>query len=90
MSNPMSPERALDAAIFHGRLVQDAPYTCGPLPPDILRTLAEAASEQVNVHTIMSSTGYTQAERTTAVSIALATMWAAGFKAGAQAAGPAD
>ena len=38
----------------------------------------------------MSATGYTQAERTAAVSFALAARWAAGYKAGAQAAGPAD
>ena len=86
--HPVSPSRALDAAIFHGRMVADAPFAGGPFPPEILRTLAEAASEQVNVSTIMNAPGYTLAERERAVAIALSHMWAAGFKSGVQAAGP--
>ena len=92
--HPVSPARALDAAIFHGNMIADAPFDGGPFPPEILRTLAEAASEQVNVHalmhTLMHTPGYTVAEREGAVAIALASMWAAGFKSGVQAAGPID
>ena len=86
----VSLDRAATAALFHGRMIADTPYAGGPLPADDLKELAEAASEQTNVHHLMTAPGYTLAERKRAVSIALASMWAAGFKSGAQAAGPVD
>jgi hypothetical protein len=88
--HPISPARALDAAIHHGNLIADTPFAGGPFPPEILRTLAEAASEQVNVHALLHTPGYTLAEREGAVAIGVASMWAAGFKSGVQAAGPTD
>ena len=86
----VSPDRALDAALFHSRMVADSPFAGGPFPPEILRTLAEVASEAVSVHRLMTAPGYTVAERERAVAISLSHMWAAGFKSGVQAAGPTD
>ena len=86
---PLDWDRAVQAAVFHSRLLGDAPYTCGPLPEHKMRQLAEAAAKMVDPATILEA-DTDPATRALSLHVALAAMWAAGFKTGAQAAGPAD
>jgi len=85
--------RAITAVLFHARMLEDHPYACGPLPERDLKSLAEAAARQVNASTILKTATDNGADPATiavAFHIAFSALWAAGFKAGAQAAGPAD
>jgi hypothetical protein len=69
--------------------MRDTPYGAGPLPEDLLESLAAAAARTIDPTPILEA-DTDPATRAAAIRLSFAALWAAGFKAGAQAAGPAD